>query len=55
VTQLLADPEVTADLERYRKLSKEHNDLTPIVSTYDRYCKVSQELEDQRGLLADPD
>jgi len=54
ITQQLTDPQVISDQPRYRKLSKEHNDLTPIVSTYDRYCKVEHELDGQRQILDDP-
>jgi peptide chain release factor 1 len=54
ITSQLSDPAVIADQPRYRKLSKEHNELTPIVATYERYCKVERELDDQRGILDDP-
>jgi peptide chain release factor 1 len=54
ITGQLSDPAVITDQPRYRKLSKEHNDLTPIISTYDRYCKVEHELAGQRQILDDP-
>ncbi|HKI98543.1 MAG TPA: peptide chain release factor 1 [bacterium] len=54
ITGQLSDPEVITDQARYRKLSKEHNDLTPIVAAYDRYCSVEHEMEDQRQILEDP-
>jgi peptide chain release factor 1 len=54
ITQLLADPAVLSDQGRYRKLTKEHNELTPVVTTYDSYCKVERELDDQRQILEDP-
>jgi peptide chain release factor 1 len=54
VTQLLTEAAVISDQSRYRKLSKEHTELHPIVSTYDQYCKVERELTDQRQILDDP-
>lgn len=54
VTNLLSDPEVISDQVQYRKLTKEHNNLTPVVSTYDKLRKIEQELEDQRQILEDP-
>lgn len=54
ITQLVSDPEVISDSSRYRKLSKEHSELTPIVSVYQQYRRIEQELEAQRQLVADP-
>ncbi len=54
ITQQLTDPTVISDQPRYRKLSKEHNELTPIVAAYDRYRKVELELDGQRQMLDDP-
>ena len=44
VTRLLSDPTVVANQERYRELSKEHSDLTPLMRAYDVYRKMKQEL-----------
>ena len=54
ITQLVSDPEVISDSSRYRKLSKEYSELTPIVSAYRKYRRIEQELEAQRQLVADP-
>lgn len=54
ITQLVSDPEVISDSSRYRILSKEHSELTPIVSVYQQYRRIEQELEAQRQLVADP-
>ena len=54
VTRLLSDPEVIRDQTRYRKLTKEHAELNPVVSTFDRYKKLERELEGQQQILADP-
>lgn len=54
VTRQLSDPSVISDQGRYRKLSKEHNGLTPIIAAFDNFRKVELELADQRQMLNDP-
>jgi peptide chain release factor 1 len=44
VTRLLSDPNVVADQERFRNLSKEHSDLTPLMDVYSRYRKMKNDL-----------
>ncbi|RPH37814.1 PCRF domain-containing protein, partial [bacterium] len=44
ITALLSDPNVLSNQERYRDLSKEHSDLTPLIRAYDRYRKMKDEL-----------
>lgn len=51
----LADPAVFTDQERYRKLTKAHADLKPVVETFRRYKQLQQSLEDNRELERDPD
>jgi peptide chain release factor 1 len=54
VTRLLSDPAVTRDQPQYRKLTKEHFELSPVVAAYDRLTKLEQELASQQQILADP-
>lgn len=51
----LSDPEVYSDQEKYRRLSKSHADLTPVVSAWREYRDVLSELEENRELLRDRD
>jgi peptide chain release factor 1 len=44
ITRLLTDPEVVSQQERYRALSKEHSDLTPLIRKYDQYRKLKDDL-----------
>ncbi len=44
VTRLLTDPDVVSQQERYRALSKEHSDLTPLIRKYDQYRKLKDDL-----------
>ena len=40
LSDLINDPEIIADNERWRKLMKEHSDITPIVEKYrERTCR----------------
>lgn len=54
----LADPDIIADQQRFRKLNKEYSDLREIVAAYDRYRTARQQLGEARELLEqeqDPD
>ncbi len=58
VTRLLSDPAVVADQERFRALSKEHSDLTPLMRSYDLYRKVKADLAGLKEITetsADPE
>ncbi|MBT0663835.1 peptide chain release factor 1 [Geobacter pelophilus] len=52
---MLSDPAIIANQPEFRKLSREHNDLTPLVEAYRRHRKIMEEVEGNRELLADPD
>src|SRR5262245_57241074 len=51
LTRLLADPSVINQQERYRELSKEHFDLTPLIQTYQRYKKAKSDVENLKSLV----
>lgn len=51
LNELLSDPEVINDTDRFMKLSKEEGNLREIVSKYRQYKKISQELSDDNDLL----
>ena len=52
---LLSDPAVISNQPEFRKLSREHSDLSELVAAYRRYRKVLADISDNRELLADPD
>ena len=52
---LLSNPVVISNQPEFRKLSREHSDLSELVAAYRRYRKVLGEIADNRELLADPD
>jgi peptide chain release factor 1 len=52
---MLADPAVISRQDEFRRLSREHSDLTALIETYRRYRKVVDEIAENRELLADPE
>lgn len=52
---LLSDPAVIANQPEFRKLSREHADLAPLIEAFRRYKKVLEELGENQELLADPE
>ncbi len=51
---LLAAPESTADMERFRSLSKEHAEISPVVATFADYRKAQADLAAADEMAADP-
>ena len=51
----ISDPEVIADQEVWRKLCKEHSDMTPIVEKYKEYKANMNTIEDAKVMMDDPD
>jgi peptide chain release factor 1 len=55
INALLAEPGVIGDQERFRKLSREYAELTPVVQQYQAYRRTHDELETAQGMLDDQD
>ena len=58
VTGLLSDPAVVAQQDRFRELSREHSQLTPIIQVLERYRKARQDLDGTKEVAEssqDPD
>ncbi|MFC1492528.1 peptide chain release factor 1 [candidate division KSB1 bacterium] len=53
LNELLSASDVLADQTKYRALTKEHSDISPIVRVYAKHIAVSAELEDADSLAAD--
>ena len=51
LTEEIAKPEVIADNNSWKKLVKEHSNLTPIVECYTAYRKAKSELDANMELL----
>jgi peptide chain release factor 1 len=50
LTQLLSDPSVLSDKNRYKKIAKEHNDLSQIVELSTKYKKVLKSIQEDEKL-----
>jgi peptide chain release factor 1 len=48
----LSDPGVTGDIDRYRRFTREHAELTPVIALYKAWCKSRDDGEAARSLLA---
>ncbi len=55
ITDLLAKPEITSDIKKYKELSLERKSIQPIVSVYDDYCRILKEIEECEEMLTDPE
>ncbi|MBQ3814917.1 MAG: PCRF domain-containing protein, partial [Clostridia bacterium] len=58
IEEELADPAVTADIERYTALLKEHATLAPVIEKFREYKKAVSDAADARAILdseSDPD
>ncbi len=53
VSVRLMQPEVVSDQEQYRKLMKEHKNLSPIVDKFSELQRVTSQYEDAEAMLAD--
>ncbi len=51
VSQLITDPEVIADMQRYIKLNKEYKDLEPIIQAYNDYKNLLSNIENAKEML----
>jgi len=51
---LLAAPESTADMERFRALSKEHAEISPVVATFADHRKAQADLAAADEMAGDP-
>ncbi|RJF99642.1 peptide chain release factor 1 [Noviherbaspirillum saxi] len=55
VNNLLMQEGVTADMEQYRKLTREHAELGPLVMLYNDYVQAGADIQTAQEMMADPD
>ncbi|KJV25470.1 peptide chain release factor 1 [Aquitalea magnusonii] len=55
VTHLLASESATADMDQFRKLTREHAELTPVVETFQQYQQCENDIATAGEMLSDPD
>lgn len=51
ISQMISDPDIIAQQNRWRKLMKEHSDLTPIIEKYKLYQATKENIEDSLMIL----
>jgi peptide chain release factor 1 len=54
LNQQLSSETVTADLENYRKLTREHAEIAPVVELYRAYCAGESDIDAAREMANDP-
>ena len=55
VEKRLSDPDIIQNREKYQKYTREHADLSKIVTVYRKYKKILMELDESMELLRDKD
>ena len=55
VNDLLNQEEATSNMDSYRKLSREHAELGPLVALYLSYTQADADVQTGMGMLSDPD
>ena len=55
ISALLSDPEIIANQNKFRDLSKEYAQLEPIVLTFKQYQQAEKDIINNKELLSDPE
>ena len=55
LNRLLAGETVTSDLDNYRKLTREHAEISPVVALYKAYRQSETDIANAQTMLADPE
>ncbi len=53
VSDMLIEPEIMNDVNRYKEISKEYKRLTPLAEAAGRYIKIADDLESNKELIND--
>ena len=53
--RILASGEATRDMDQYRKLTREHSDLGPVVALYQSWRACDADLQSAQEMMADPE
>ena len=55
INQLLQSPDVTDDIDNYRKLTRELSEITPVVETFQQYTQTEADITSAEDMLSDPE
>ena len=53
INHLLQQPDVTNDIDNYRKLTREHAEITPVVEAFSQYIQTEKDIEVAQDMLLD--
>src|SRR5664279_267765 len=53
--RILASGEATRDMDQYRKLTREHSELGPVVELYKTWQQTEGDLQSALEMMADPE
>ncbi|MBN8281803.1 peptide chain release factor 1 [Zoogloea sp.] len=53
--RLLATSEAASDMDNYRRLTREHAEITPVVALYQVYCQAVADEVTAKELISDPE
>ncbi len=48
VNHLLSDPEIIGNQDKFRQLTKEHSQLTPVVETFNQFIENDADLQEAK-------
>ena len=51
--KLISDPAIISDQQKYRDLSREYRQTSPIIAKYAEYWDTAKQLEDNKALAAE--
>ncbi|MBX9812719.1 MAG: peptide chain release factor 1 [Burkholderiales bacterium] len=54
INRFLSSEQATADMENYRRLTREHAEIAPVVELYKAYCGHEQDIQAARDMAGDP-
>ncbi|MEO8630204.1 MAG: PCRF domain-containing protein, partial [Betaproteobacteria bacterium] len=55
LNQLLSTETVTADLDNYRKLTREHAEIAPVVELYSTFREAEADVRSAQSMISDPE
>ena len=55
ISALLSEPSIISNQYRFRDLSKEHSQISPVVNCFHRYQDTLENIEEAKGMLKDTD
>ena len=55
LNRLLSSEDATSDMDNYRKISREHSEITPIVEQYRAFTQAEADIEEAQAMLAETD